>query len=178
MNTSNNKRKRDSQEKIEKVFINLLQTKDIKDITVSDICKESKLNRSTFYANYIDIYDLIDKLKTRMINEFFNIYIDECREKKHSYNFLKLFQDIKDNQIFYRTYFKLDFDFSSSFINGINDDEVIKYLGTTKNKDYHIAFFKAGINAIIKMWLDNGCKETPEEINEIIKNEYKKRIDN
>ena len=41
--------------------------------------------------------------------------------------------------------------------------------------DYHIEFFRAGLNAIIKKWLNNGCKETPEEINEIITSEYKNK---
>ena len=63
MNTPNNKRKRESQEKIQKVFIELIQTKEINEITVSDICKKAKLNRTTFYSNYIDIYDLADKIK-------------------------------------------------------------------------------------------------------------------
>ena len=41
--------------------------------------------------------------------------------------------------------------------------------------DYHIEFFRAGLNAIIKKWLNNNCKETPEEINEIIESEYKNK---
>lgn len=173
MNTPNNKRKRNSQDKIERVFINLLQTKNVKEISVSEIVKLAKLNRSTFYANYIDIYDLVDKVKERMINEFFNVYTEETISATHSYNFLKLFNHIKDNQIFYKTFFKLNFDYNwnSDYLN----DEMMKWFGTTENKDYHITFFKAGLNAIIQKWLDNGCKESPEEIDRIIKNEYKKR---
>ena len=41
--------------------------------------------------------------------------------------------------------------------------------------DYHIEFFKAGLNAIIRKWLEEGCKETPEEIDNIIKDEYKNK---
>ncbi len=41
--------------------------------------------------------------------------------------------------------------------------------------DYHIEFFKAGLNAIVKKWLENGCKENPEEINQILKDEYKNK---
>ena len=40
--------------------------------------------------------------------------------------------------------------------------------------DYHIAFFSAGLNALIRHWLDGGCKETPEEMVEILKSEYAK----
>ena len=48
MNNINIKKKK-SQQKIEKIFIELLQKKEIQDISVSDICKLAKLNRSTFY---------------------------------------------------------------------------------------------------------------------------------
>ena len=105
MNTPNNKRKRDSQEKIEKTFLQLIQKKNITDISVSTICELANLNRSTFYANYIDVYDLADKIKDRLMNDFFETYKEEALSRQHSYDFLKLFKHIKDNQIFYKTYF-------------------------------------------------------------------------
>lgn len=171
MNTHNNKRKRESQEKIEKTFIQLIQTKEINQISVTDICKLSHINRSTFYANYIDIFDLVNKIEEKMMSEFFDLYSDERQTRTHSYNFLKLFTHIKENQLFYKTYFKLNLD-SNYNIFRIDDAEVAKYCATPDFLDYHIEFFKAGLNAIIKKWLYNGCKETPEEINSIIKNEY------
>lgn len=171
MNTPNNKRKKESQEKIEKTFIQLLQTKEVNQISVTDICKLSNINRSTFYANYIDIYDLVNKIEEKMINDFFEIYSDEREMQKHSYNFLKLFTHIKENQLFYKTYFKLNFDFNSNLFR-IDDDEVAKFCVSSKFIDYRIEFFRAGLNAIIKKWLYNGCKETPEEINYIIESEY------
>ena len=41
--------------------------------------------------------------------------------------------------------------------------------------DYHIEFFRAGLNAIIKKWLSNNCQESPEQINQIIVTEYTNR---
>ena len=55
MNTKNNRRRRESVKQIESAFIELLQTKELNEITVCEICKQSKLNRSTFYDNYTDI---------------------------------------------------------------------------------------------------------------------------
>lgn len=66
MNVKNNKRRRESQDKIEKAFLELLQPREIKEITVSDIIKLTGLNRSTFYANYIDIFDLADKTRENL----------------------------------------------------------------------------------------------------------------
>ena len=174
MNIPNNKRKRESQEKIEKVFVQLLQTKEINNITVSDICKLAKVNRSTFYANYIDIKDLVEKLHSRMINDFFNIYAEEVSLGKHSYDFLKLFKHIKNNQLFYKTYFKLGIDYMWDSSYNIKD-KMIKWYGNSNYSEYHIIFFRAGINAVIQKWLNNGCKESPEEIEKIIKDEYTKR---
>ena len=54
-------KKKDSQKRIEKVFLDLIQTKPIEQIHVSKICELAKVNRTTFYANYLDIYDLKDK---------------------------------------------------------------------------------------------------------------------
>ena len=66
MNTPNNKRKKESMERIEKVFIELLQTKALNEISVSDICKRAGLNRTTFYANYTDIYGLADAIRDKL----------------------------------------------------------------------------------------------------------------
>ena len=69
MNQVNNKRRRESQERIEKVFIQLIQNKEIYQVSVTEICKLAKINRTTFYANYIDVYDLADKVREKMIND-------------------------------------------------------------------------------------------------------------
>jgi len=175
MNVPNNKRKKESQEKIEKVFIEMIQSKNLNEINITDIVKRAKINRSTFYANYIDIYDLRDKVVEKMYHDFIMLYPKEVNERKHSYNFLPMFKDIKENQIFYKTLFKLEFDFSIYFRSELENDEMIRFYGTTDNLDYHIAFFSAGINAIIRKWIDTGCIESPEEMANILKDEYKEK---
>lgn len=172
MNTPNNQRKKDSKEKIKKAFIQLIQSKDLNKISVTDIVKNAQINRSTFYANYIDIYDLADKIKEEMYYNILDLYKEEATSQKHSYNYLKLFRHINDNQIYYKTLFKLNFDFSEHFNDELEKSEAIKYYGTTKNIDYHIEFFKAGFNALLKKWIFNGCIESPEEINQILNSEY------
>lgn len=170
MNTPNNKRKKQSQEKIEKIFINLIQTKEINEVSVTDICKKAKLNRSTFYANYLDVYDLADKVKDKLEKDVADLYKEEMDNGYNSNNYLKLFKHIKENQLFYKTYFKLGFDNNYKVIQ--YDTNQTKQYFNDKFIDYHIKFFQSGLNAIIKYWLENGCKETPEEINHIIESEY------
>ena len=173
MNTPNNKRRKETRDKISKVFITLLQAKEISEISVTDICKLAKINRSTFYVNYLDIYDLADKIGQDLEQDVFSLYQEERDTNHNSNNFLKLFKHIKDNQIFYKTYFKLKMD--QNFIIKDYDYHLSKELYDDKCIDYHMEFFKAGLNAIIKKWLDEGCKETPEEIEYILKSEYESK---
>lgn len=169
MNTPNNKRKKESQEKIEKTFLKLIQKKNIDEINVSTICELSGLNRSTFYANYIDIYDLVEKVKFRMAEEFAAFQISN-NSKQDSDGYINLFTHIKENQIFFRTYFKLE-SISITPATQYNIDLAKKYYNN-KHIDYHIEFFRAGLNAIIKKWLNSGCIETPEEMANILEAEY------
>lgn len=171
MNTKNNKRRRASVEKIEKAFIELLQGQELKEITVSDICKATDLNRSTFYANFVDIYDLADKLREKLEQDFSLLFQDEATRERDGA--VAMFRHIQENQILYKTYFKLGYE---------NRQQIMTYDPRRAQRDfnnqhleYHIEFFRNGLNAIIKLWLAGGCRETPEEMAEILKLEYQGR---
>jgi len=174
MNTKNNKRRRESVAAIERAFIELLQEKDFKDVTVSDLCKRTRLNRSTFYANYVDIYDLADKLQEKLEAEFSAQF---SANAQHAYSgkdgALRMFTHIYENQLFYKTYFKLGYDEAHQVM--VYDHSRAEQDFHGEHIDYHIEFFRAGLNAIIKHWMDKGCKESPEEMASILKAEYRGR---
>ncbi len=173
MNTKNNRRRKESMKSMEKTFIELLQTKELNEITVSDICKRCGLNRSTFYANYVDIYDLADKLKADLEKEVLGLYSDGRGWYVDGHDYLKLFRHMKENQLFYRTYFKLGYDERHPV--RLYDVSRAQQDFDNKHIAYHIEFFRSGFNAIVKIWLAGGCRETPEEMNEIICSEYQGR---
>lgn len=172
MNVKNNRRRRESQEKIERAFVELLQSREIKDITVSDLIKQTQLNRSTFYANYIDIFDLADKVREKLENDFGSLFADYDYFNERS-GALKMFTHIKENQLFYKTYFKLCYD--EKHLISIYDSKRAEKEQIAQNIKYHIEFFRNGLNAIIKLWLAGGCQESPEEMAEVLKTEYRGR---
>lgn len=172
MNVKNNKRRKESLEKIERAFIELLQTHDLKEITVSSIIEKTGLNRSTFYANYLDIFDLADKTREKLENEFSNLFADYDYFNERT-GALKMFTHIKENQIFYKTYFKLCYD--DKHLISIYDTKRAEKEHIDSNIKYHIEFFRNGLNAIIQMWLANGCVESPQEMAEVLQQEYRGR---
>ena len=132
----------------------------------------SGLNRSTFYANYMDIFDLADKTRKRLKNDFSDLFAnyDYFNEQTGA---LKMFTHIKENQLFYKTYFKLCYD--EKHLVSIYDPARAEKEHIDRNLKYHIEFFRNGLNAIIKLWLAGGCQESPEDMATVLKQEYRRR---
>ncbi len=172
MNIKNNKRRQATKESFEKAFIDLLQEKEIAQITVSGLCELTGYNRSTFYANYMDVYDLADQLRDRLEEQVRALYNNDLRYNS-DLDYFKLFTHIRENRLFYITYFKLGYDSKHTVDLGSISR---KQKGFPEDHlDYHVEFHKAGLNAIIKKWLAGGCKESPETMVKIISDEYKNR---
>ena len=174
MNTANNKRRRESRKKIEETFMELIQVQELPQITVSEICKRTGLNRTTFYSNYTDIYDLADSVRVILENNVADMYQEDIAVGFNSNDYLRLFRHIYENQMFYKTYITLGY---------THEYQILKY-DTKQAKEhfdnrfikYHCEFFRAGITRIIEIWLSGDCKETPEEMEEIIRSEYRGRV--
>jgi len=158
MNTPNNKRRKASRNRLETAFVRLLQDRELHQLTVTALCQEAHVNRTTFYANYLDIYDLADAVQKRLEDEVFDLYQEEREQKRNTNDFLKIFRHIYENQLFYRTYFKLGLDGKFQITEYDVHQAAEYYPG--ENIDYHIEFFRAGLNAVIKKWLREGCRET------------------
>lgn len=56
-----------TQNKIKNAFWELYKVKPIERITVKEICDKSNYNRSTFYAHFKDIYDVLDNIENDII---------------------------------------------------------------------------------------------------------------
>ena len=83
---------------------------------------------------------------------------------------MALFRHIRDNQLFYKTYFNL----SGSRLAHLLGDEACRYTEYYGGRamEYHIIFFESGLNAVICKWLEGGCREIPEKMAEVIISEY------
>lgn len=60
MNTKNNQRFKDTEIRMQSVMLELMKYMEFEKITVKKICEKAQVNRSTFYAHFIDINDMLD----------------------------------------------------------------------------------------------------------------------
>lgn len=60
--------------KMNQALFELLEQKEFKDISISEICAKAKVNRSTFYAHYDNTLDLLEETQKTFIQKFFSVY--------------------------------------------------------------------------------------------------------
>ena len=56
-----------SRQMIKKAFAEMLNEKDISKITVTDIVEKAGISRGTFYAHYMDVYDLYNAIQNNVM---------------------------------------------------------------------------------------------------------------
>lgn len=130
-----------------------METKHLSEITVKELCEQADINCTTFYRNYLDIYDLYEKLEEELTEKAFSEGVIE----KDRYSLLKV---IYGNQTFYREFF--DSRLESRFIfktvskmYGEMKDLLIKR-GTYDEKSFEILYrynYHGGVG-VIKDWLE------------------------
>ncbi len=77
------RRKRKTQTSIIHAFYTLIEKEDFEQVTVSQICTLADINRGTFYLNYLDKYDLLEKIITDEIDHLINFCSDNEQTKDH-----------------------------------------------------------------------------------------------
>ena len=66
MNQDSN-RVAETKQKIKRAFLSLYKEKRIEKISIKEITDKAGVNRGTFYAYYLDIYDLLEQIETEVM---------------------------------------------------------------------------------------------------------------
>ncbi len=60
---------------LDESFLSFLAKKPLSRITITEICEEADINRSTYYKHYSDPYDQLEKIENELIGEM-SKYVD------------------------------------------------------------------------------------------------------
>ncbi len=75
-----NRKRQYSRMVIEEALISELRQKPLDKISVVQICKLANVNRSTFYSNYLDVYDLMDQVASGFFEKLFYKSVEQLGE--------------------------------------------------------------------------------------------------
>lgn len=177
MNRKNNRQFQGSAQRMEQAMLELMDGTPFEKITVRCICEKAGVNRSTFYAHYTDIYDMIERMESNLQKNLMKDYpVSGAVVPLSQESFLPFLRFLHRHADFYRVALKTRRSFPLK--QGFEPlwDGVIKPLshraGIVSEAEmmYYFVGFQAGFTTILKRWVDQGCVECEEEIARVIEN--------
>ena len=171
------RRVRRTKKPLTQALTQLLQEKQINEITVKELTDLADMNRGTFYLYYKDMFDMLEKIEDGMFEALDAIvspheHDDVSQQTKPI--LLDLFRFIEDNQEMCRVLLSPHGDMN--FLHRLNEvvrEKCLKaWPNIRKEKgeadfDYHYSFVVFGCAGIIRAWVNRNCSESAEKMAEM-----------
>ena len=173
--------------RMDEALIALLEEKDLEYITVKEICHLAGVNRSTFYLHYETIADLVNETLERINHRFLSYFPQReeeilgnmgSREREElvlvtQEYLLPYLRFIKDNKKVYRAAFRNPGSMQAHTRYGELKQHILgpileRFEIPAAHRPYYMAYYIAGIIAIVKEWLQQDCMDEVEMIADII----------
>lgn len=162
---------------IKESFIKLLKQKPISKISIKEICENADINRATFYAHYLNQYDLLNKIENKIV--------DDVNQSLSNYNFNDSFDMAFEMVEVILEYVRKNSELFNILLNSNGDinfqEEFIKIISTQhfsstaendllneEDKEYVFRFCASGSIGVIQKWLKDGLKKPSNEISKLI----------
>ncbi|NLS38372.1 hypothetical protein GHU05_05455 [Fructobacillus tropaeoli] len=147
-------------------LIDLLKEKRLHRINVTELCRQAELSRATFYTYYVDVFDLFENIERDVYQQLEDLLLESDSNDsrlegivryvgEHDRLFLVLLSvDISNN--FTKSIIELSRTFSNPDGKRTN---IYNYL-----EDYAVS----GSISVLLRWLQNGKKESPKSISQLL----------
>jgi len=175
--------------KFNRALLALLERKPFEYITIIEVCEEAQVNRSTFYLHYENMHDLLFETIEYFIQEFnqsYNIDVDSFIKEFRSCEITNLnfiteqylvpFLSFVDHhrRIIYVALSQMNSMQLDVFFKELNEivfDPILERFDyPVEQRQYVIKFYLNGLAAILREWINDGCRKSYKEICDIIQN--------
>ena len=169
------RRVRKTKKALRECLAEILAEKSIQNITVRELTDKADIHRSTFYANFTDIYDLYNHIEETLLSDLSDIFASA-----HNLDAVEcvvlLLQYISDNKEMSRLV--LGNNASDSFFNRISalfNDSCITYwrkayslAALSDELEIYSQFLFSGYLGVIRQWVINDFSRTKDELVAVI----------
>lgn len=159
---SNEESNRITKESIQTALIYIMNKKDIKDITVTELVNKAGVSRAAFYRNYQTTRDVLFDFSKNVL-ELISASLNNDDYANNTYEwYCFLFNQIKNNSKIIKLLIKAEIDFSKYLItaNDYNDSF----------EEYKMLSLGEGLFSIIKKWINTGLTQSPCEMAKLCDN--------
>ena len=169
-NAGTDRRIRRTKALLQQGLIQLMETKEIKDISVRELSELADLNRGTFYLHYTDIYDMLWQMEDELFLEF-NEILDRTLTGEASSpaaTLQEVFAFLERHRAFAKVTMGPHGDLA--FVNRMKElvKERIYNILDVEPEDsdliYIESFIVSGCTGVIETWLNHPTPRPPENI--------------
>lgn len=155
---------------IRDAFLSLLREKNVKQITVTELCQLAEINRATFYKHYRDAYDLLEQIEAAAL--------DHLRDAAHQIQgedatgqFVRLLERAQESHEEFAViasehgdpYFSRRV--SECLFETARDTAFCRFpVGTDEERAMACRFLEGGGSGVLEYWLSGGMRQEPEEV--------------
>ena len=166
--------------------IDMMNTKSLNAITVTDIVNQCGVSRQSFYYYFKDIYDLLEWIFTQELESALNEYSDIDSWQTGYIRIMRWAQ--KNKPLVMNTYRSIQREYIEVFMYRVLYQYIIKVV-ETEAQDLHVTeeqcasvaqFYTLAINAISLEWIRTGMVDSPEvvaeRVNFMIEGDFRKAL--
>jgi len=163
MNVSNNKRSKDSILKIQSAVCDLIHIVGLKSINIKMICEKACVNRTTFYAHYDSVEDVLYDICKQYINKAYKIFLNTQISYKER---LILSLEIVKNKLEFFTYLLQNVGDLELYILEIIEHSNFETFNNLKNEKSRLSlsFIISGFIGILKIYFNDLINGKTKEI--------------
>ena len=178
MNRNKNARYQETDGRIRNYVLAQLQTKPLKEITVSALCGELGLNRSSFYLHYSDIYAVANAICQDEIGGLMESFESVKSAEDQAFDplayLLAGLKRMREKRAFFHAYInELGIEEQRRGTQQFLDTMIVPYFKAQGISEWEstmrFAFSHAGMLAVIRLWLNDGCQQEPEQVIELLR---------
>ncbi|MFC6290395.1 TetR/AcrR family transcriptional regulator [Levilactobacillus angrenensis] len=156
----NNRRAQYTQRVIQETVLSLLESKPINAISVTAVCAQADVNRTTFYRYYTDIYDCVASIEKAFVSEL-HPFESGTPTQALEHLLTAFYHDKKlSNLVFVEGKTRLLERMQKLMRQSGPEPPLID--------DYQGMYIGAGLQSILKKWVKDGMPETPHQLTQII----------
>lgn len=160
---SNKQAKLISKSCFQAALIQLLDKKEINDISVSELTRRAGISRTAFYSHYQTVDDVLSEIIDEELTELNNSVWEAINREEDC--FPQIIQKIKDNYDMYSLLMRSNIENTAFFKMR---DYVKRTYPSLDRKTYYMLISAIGsLRGIILEWFINGCDESTEVISSI-----------
>lgn len=167
------RRVRKTKRQLRLALMKLMSEKSVKDISVRELAAIADINRGTFYIHYKDVYDLLSSLEDELADGLTSAAgtMRKTPRARPTRNLMELYQFIQQNSDLCHVLLGKNGDiaFTDRICHILRDEFLYDFLAYYYPNDpvmldYFCSFIVSGNMSLALTWIDNGMKQTPEEM--------------